>query len=152
MIPYGLRVEHLDHPLGIHTAVPRFSWRLPDGTARQEAYRIRTSNGWDTGRVVSERSLLIPYAGPALRSSERVTWQVKAWPSGWSEPRWFEMGLLSPRDWTARWIEPSEPLVRTTFTGRPSRLHITAHGIYEAFVNGVRVGDAELTPGFTGSA
>jgi len=59
VIPYGLRVEHLDYPLGIHTAVPRFSWRLPDGVARQEAYRIRTSNGWDTGRVDGDRSLLI---------------------------------------------------------------------------------------------
>jgi alpha-L-rhamnosidase len=149
VIPCGLRVEHLDHPLGIHTAAPRFSWRLPEGVARLEAYRIRTSNGWDTGRVDSDRSLLIAYDGPELRSAERVTWQVRAWPCDWSEPAWFEMGLLSPDDWTTRWIEPSAPLVRTTFTGRPSRLYLTAHGIYEAFVNGVRVGDAELAPGFT---
>ncbi|MFI7542314.1 family 78 glycoside hydrolase catalytic domain [Actinoplanes sp. NPDC049599] len=150
MSPYGLRVEHLDHPLGIHTRAPRLSWRLP---ARQLAYRIRTDNGWDTGRVAGEQSLLIPYEGPALRSAERVTWQVKVWTErgegDWSAPGWFEMGLLSASDWTADWIEPELPLARTTFTGHPTRLHLTAHGVYEAFVNGVRVGDAELTPGFT---
>lgn len=67
------------------------------------------------------------------------------------------------RAWTAQWIEPHEPQVRdvhrpvyhlagTLELGalpRSARLHATAHGIYEAFVNGVRVGDAELTPGFT---
>jgi alpha-L-rhamnosidase len=153
VIPRGLRVEHLDCPLGLHTSAPRFSWRLPDGVAGQEAYRIRTSNGWDSGRVAGERSLLVAYDGPELRSAERVTWQAKVWTdqgqSDWSEPGWFEMGLLSPRDWTARWVEPSEPLVRTTFTGRTTRLYLTAHGIYEAFVNGIRVGGGELTPGFT---
>jgi alpha-L-rhamnosidase len=153
VIPYRLRVEHRDHPLGLHTAAPRFSWRLPGDAAKQEAYRIRTGNGWDTGRVADERSLLVPYDGPVLRSAERVTWQVKVWSdrgeSDWSAPAVFEMGLLAARDWTAPWIEPSGPLARTTFTGRPTRLHLTAHGIYEAFVNGVRVGDAELTPGFT---
>jgi alpha-L-rhamnosidase len=153
VIPSGLRVEHLDHPLGIRTAAPRLSWRLPDGVAEQRAYRIRTDNGWDTGRVATGRSLLVPYAGPALRSAERVTWRVKVWTeageSGWSAPAWFETGLLSPEDWTARWVVPAAPLLRTTFLGSPTRLHITAHGIYEAFLNGRRVGDAELTPGFT---
>jgi alpha-L-rhamnosidase len=148
--PFGLRVEHLDHPLGIDTAVPRLSWR---SAGRQRSYRIRSDNGWDTGRVDDERSLLVPYGGPPLRSAERVTWRVRVWTdqgrSDWSAPGWFETGLLSPADWTAPWIEPSSPLVRTTFVGDPTRLHITAHGIYEAFLNGVRVGNAELTPGFT---
>jgi alpha-L-rhamnosidase len=148
VIAHGLRVEHLDHPLGILTPAPRLSWRP---SARQRAYRIRTDNGWDTGQVDGERSLLIPYEGPALRSAERVTWQVKVWTdqgeSGWSVPGWFEMGLF---DWTAPWIEPVDGnLLRTTFTGNPTRLYLTAHGIYEAFLNGERVGDAELTPGFT---
>ncbi|GIJ59251.1 family 78 glycoside hydrolase catalytic domain [Virgisporangium aurantiacum] len=163
----GLRVEHLDHPLGIHTRAPRFSWRLPAGGARQVAYRIRTSNGWDTGRVDSDRSVLVPYEGPPLGSAQRVTWRVRVWADtgdlGWSSEDWFEMGLLRADDWTARWIQPREDevpppgerpahLLRTLFTvdgGGPARLYITAHGLYEAFLNGVRVGDAELTPGYT---
>ncbi|GID91016.1 family 78 glycoside hydrolase catalytic domain [Amorphoplanes digitatis] len=153
MTPYGLRVEHLDHPLGILTAAPRLSWRLPPGATGQRAYRIRTGNGWDTGPVVGSRSLLVGYEGPALRSAERVTWQVKVWTdrgeSDWSAPGWFETGLLHAGDWRQDWIEPGAPLLRTAFTGRPTRLYLTAHGVYEAFVNGERVGDAELTPGFT---
>ena len=164
---HSLRVEHLDHALGIHTRSPRLSWRLPDCAAGQVAYRIRTDNGWDTGRVVDERSLLVPYAGPPLRSAERVAWSVKVWTDGgecdWSAPAWFETGLLEPSDWTAPWIEPvsdaPQPpgerpahLLRTRFRvdrTAVARLYATAHGLYEVFLNGVRVGDAELTPGFT---
>jgi alpha-L-rhamnosidase len=50
MTAHGLRVEHLDEPLGIHCRAPRLSWRLPDGAARQVAYRLSADNGWDTER------------------------------------------------------------------------------------------------------
>jgi alpha-L-rhamnosidase len=162
-----LRVEHLDHALGIDTRAPRLSWRLPSRSSTQIAYRLRADNGWDTGRVDSSRSLLVPYAGPGLRSSERVTWRVKVWTDRgehrWSPASWFETGLIHQWDWSAAWIEPFEPelpvngerpayLLRGSFASGPvsrARLHITAHGLYEAFLNGFRVGDAELTPGFT---
>jgi alpha-L-rhamnosidase len=167
--PRRLRVEHLDAAIGIDTIRPRLSWWLPDGTRHQIAYRIRADNGWDTGRVQSAESVLVEYAGPPLRSADRVAWQVKVWTdlgeSDWSENCTFELGLLSPEDWSARWITPVEAelapagqrpaiLVRAEFDlPEPApvraRLYATAHGIYEAFVNGRRVGDAELTPGYT---
>jgi alpha-L-rhamnosidase len=165
---HTLRVEHLDQPLGIHCRSPRLSWRLPEGAARQEGYRLRTDHGWDPGRVHSDRCLLVPYAGPPLRSAQRVTWRVKVWTdlgeADWSPPGWFETGLLEPGDWTASWIEPAEqapppPGQRPAYLLRGrldlpgpalrARLYITARGLYEAFLNGVRVGDAELTPGYT---
>lgn len=113
--------------------------------------------------------MLVDYDGPPLRSAERIGWQVKAWTdlgeSEWSDAAEFEVGLLEPGDWSARWITPTESerrpagqrpalLVRGEFQLRDvsvarARLYATAHGIYEAFVNGNRVGDAELTPGFT---
>ncbi|MHA6630473.1 family 78 glycoside hydrolase catalytic domain [Pseudonocardia sichuanensis] len=166
--PHGLRVEHLDEALGIRTATPRLSWRLPDGVREQRAYRISTENGWDTGWVTGNRSLLVPYAGPPLASGQRVRWRVRVdtdrGRTGWSAPGWFETGLLRSEDWQAAWIEPGmQPggapgerpaaLLRCEFdVDRPvvtARLHATAHGLYEAFLNGERVGDAELTPGFT---
>jgi alpha-L-rhamnosidase len=167
--PSRLRVEHLDYALGIGTTRPRFSWWLPDTAARQVGYRIRSDNGWDTGGVESSESVLVDYAGPALRSGQRVTWQVKVstdiGESDWSDPHVFELGLLAAGDWSARWVAPVESdvppagrrparLLRSEFElpGAPvvrARLYATAHGIYEAFVNGRRVGDAELTPGFT---
>jgi alpha-L-rhamnosidase len=167
--PTRLRVEHLVGALGIDTTRPRFSWWLPDGTRRQLAYRVRTNNGWDTGRVESSDSLLVEYGGSPLRSGDCVSWQVKVWTdhgeSEWSERGWFELGLLGADDWSARWIEPDEGerlpagrrpamLLRGEFELPDAavvraRLYATAHGIYEAFANGRRVGDAELTPGYT---
>ncbi|MEV6493035.1 family 78 glycoside hydrolase catalytic domain [Actinoplanes sp. NPDC051633] len=154
--PHCLRVEHLDEPLGIHVAAPRLSWRLPEGAAAQTAYRLTGDNGWDTGRVPSPESVLVPYHGPTAASGERVEWRVKVWTdlgeSDWSAPGWFEMGLLYLDDWQAVWIE-ADSLLRHEFdVDRPvvrARLYATARGLYEAFLNGQRVGDAELTPGFT---
>ncbi|WP_241038573.1 family 78 glycoside hydrolase catalytic domain [Blastococcus litoris] len=161
-------MEHLDEALGIRTPAPRLSWRLPGGARAQEAYRLTTDNGWDTGWVDSGESLLVPYAGPPLASSQRVGWTVRVRTElGESEPSApgrFETGLLWPEDWTASWIEPGTmpggpkgerpaALLRFEFdVARPvaaARLHATAQGIYEAFLDGVRVGDAELTPGWT---
>ncbi|MEU8147674.1 glycoside hydrolase family 78 protein [Nonomuraea sp. NPDC048901] len=163
-----LRVEHLDETLGIRVTQPRLSWRPPAGAAEQSAYRIRTSNGWDSGRISSAQSVLVPYAGPPLRSAEQVEWQVKVWTdtgeSEWSAPAAFEMGLLAATDWQAEWITPGESpggppgerpatLLRWEFeVAAPivsARLYGTAHGIYEGFLNGERIGDAELAPGFT---
>ena len=168
-MPSRLRVEHLTYALGIGTTRPRFSWWIPGTAARQLGYRIQTDNGWDSGRVESSDSVLVDYLGPALRSGQRVTWQVKVWTdlgeSDWSDPHVFELGLLDAGDWSARWITPVESdlppagrrpamLLRGEFElpdvpVAQARLHATAHGIYEAFVNGRRVGDGELTPGFT---
>ncbi|MFG1922641.1 family 78 glycoside hydrolase catalytic domain [Cryptosporangium sp. NPDC048952] len=166
--PAGLRVEHLEVALGIRRGAPRLSWRLPGGAREQRAYRIVTDSGWDSGWVASGQSLLVPYAGPPPSSSQRVEWRVRVrtdvGESALSDPAWFETGLLSAEDWTAAWIEPGtmpsgEPgyrpaaLLRVEFdVDRPvvtARLHSTAHGLYEAFLNGERASDAELTPGYT---
>ncbi len=166
--PHHLRVEHLDEALGIDTRAPRLSWWLPALARGQLAYRIQTDNGWDTGRVDSAESVLVGYGGPPLRSTERVNWRVMVWtehgPSDWSERSAFELGLLEPADWSARWIEPTErevapageraamllrAEVRIDRQVARARLYATAHGIYELFINGQRVGDAELTPGYT---
>ncbi|MFE0930411.1 family 78 glycoside hydrolase catalytic domain [Streptomyces mutabilis] len=171
MSPTHLRVEHLDQPLGITERVPRLSWQLPGLAERQTAYRVRTAGGdvrADTGRVTSDRHLFVPWTAGTARSGQEVVWQVKVWTeqgeSDWSLPASFEWGLLEPADWSARWIEPAEDevpapgrrpayVLRRPFTlERPvvrARLYATAHGIYEAHLDGVRVGDLELTPGFT---
>ena len=110
--PSGLRVEHLDEALGIRTAAPRLSWRLPDGARAQSAYRITTDSGWDSGWVDSDQNLLVPYAGPPLASSQRVEWQVQVrtelGESPASAPCWFETGLLWAEDWQASWVEPGQ--------------------------------------------
>ncbi|MGY1815681.1 family 78 glycoside hydrolase catalytic domain [Blastococcus sp. SYSU D00820] len=166
--PHSLRVEHLDQPLGIRVPAPRLSWRLPDGAGEQHAYRITADNGWDTGWVDTDEHLLVPYGGPELGSGERVEWRVRVRTALGESPAsaagWFETGLLHAEDWDADWVEPGRmpagpagqraaALLRVEFdVVRPvvsARLHATAQGLYEAFLDGTRVGDAELTPGST---
>jgi alpha-L-rhamnosidase len=166
--PTDLRVEHLDEPFGIDVARPRLSWKLPPGTKVQEAYQV-VAGTWDSGLVRARSSLLVSYGGPPLASRERVPWRVKvltdAGESAWSEEHHWEMGLLAPGDWHASWIEPQESDAVRSASPHPAyvlqrpfvladdvlsaRLYATAHGIYELFLNGDRVGDLELTPGFT---
>jgi alpha-L-rhamnosidase len=123
---------------------------------------------WDTGRVESRQSVLVPYGGPALESSRHYTWRVRVWDgagqtSDWSEPASWEMGLLAPADWKAQWIQPEgnedtktpqpSPVLRGTFTVsgtvRRARAYATSLGLYELEINGQRVGDQVFTPGWT---
>ncbi|HEY6329155.1 MAG TPA: glycoside hydrolase family 78 protein [Blastocatellia bacterium] len=174
-----LRTEYKENPLGIDTAKPRMSWQIVE-TGRgviQSAYQIRVMSNerggaagsvWDSGKVVSDGSIQRPYEGPPLRSGQRYSWQVKIWdgngtPSDWSQPAWWEMGLLSASDWLAKWIEPEmqgdqskagpAPMLRREFklSGpiERARAYITCHGLYEMELNGQRVGDYLFTPGWT---
>ncbi|MCK9931694.1 glycoside hydrolase family 78 protein [Frankia sp. Mgl5] len=171
--PRRLRVEYLDAAaIGIGERRPRLSWLLPDGSARQTAYRVEFDLGdpvrGDSDWVDSDRSVLLPWPGPDLGSRQRVAWRVKVrtdvGESDWSAAAWFETGMSDPDDWVARWIEPVEAarapsgerpahVLRRGFElaslPREARLYATAHGIYEVFINGHRCGDVELAPGFT---
>ncbi len=120
--PHDLRVgENARDPLGYYDATPRFSWNLPAdaGVLRQTAYRVvvatspelvpSSADVWDSGKVVSDQSVYVPYGGPALASREKVYWAVMYWdqsdqPSAWSTPATIEMGLLDNSDWSAEWI------------------------------------------------
>ena len=166
--PGNLRVEHLTRPLGLGTRSPRLSWQLPPGTAAQRAYRIRLGSGAGSGWVNSGDSVLVRWPFAPLAALQQVTWQVQVGTdrgeSQWSPLATFETGPLDAADWTASWIRPAEEdpppatqrpayALRGLITiGKPvtrARLYATAHGIYESFLGGRRVGDLELTPGFT---
>ncbi len=164
--PTDLRVDHLFAPLGVGASAPRLSWKLPHGAAAQHAYRI-VAGDWDSGRVESDQSLFVS-GGVEPASRRGVEWKVKTWTdageSDWSDLSAWEHGLLAEFDWTAEWIAPVEDDDLPT-RQRPgyamagvvdldgeiahARLYATAHGLYEGFINGTRVGDLELTPGFT---
>jgi alpha-L-rhamnosidase len=170
----SLRCEYKVDPLGIDVPQPRLSWQLrsPGRGAVQSAYQVQvTRDGktvWDTGRLAASASVHVPYGGPALESSRRYTWRVRVWDgagkaSAWSAPASWEMGLLKPGDWTARWIqakgdEPAKasqpaPMVRGAFAVkgavRSARAYVTSLGLYELEINGKRVGDQLFAPGWT---
>lgn len=145
----------------------------------QSAYEVRvgtTSGGhdvWDSGRVASDRQIDIPLPdGVRLVSATRYFWQVRIWDgngvsSNWSRPSWFETGLLYPEDWSgADWIAnvkldalAAEHALapRPLFRGlvdlskpvRSARIYASAQGIYQLSLNGRKVGDQFLAPGWT---
>ena len=178
-----LRCEYRLNPLGIDVSRPRLSWKLAcdQRGQKQTAYQIRVTDAdrntlWDTGKIESDRSIHVEYAGRPLSSRLRCTWQVRVWdkdgePSPWSAAAWWEMGLLEPGDWQAKWIndgktnptrdenlykEDPAPLFRKTFElpkdARKARLYITGLGYYEARLNGQPVGDHALDPAWTAYA
>jgi len=169
----SLITEHLTDPVSLDVTTPRFGWQLVSDKRNviQRAYEIKVdldkSNVWSSGKVASGESVHVPYNGVALQSDKKYTWQVRVWDnkgnqSAWSEMATFQMGLLKTSDWKAKWIEPGfvedtlmrpSPIFRKEFLADKkiisARAFITAHGLYEAQINGRRIGDAYLTPGWT---
>jgi alpha-L-rhamnosidase len=178
----NLRAGHGEPPLGLAAPLPRLTWQLQRAGrgVRQTAYQVRVAADeralrhgrelvWDSGRVPSEQSVLVPCGGPPTPARARRYWQVRVWdeqgrPSAWSAPAWWERALEGPADWTAQWIttpwpdtlagSPPAPLLRNDFMLKPknvarARLYVTAHGLYEAYLNGRKVGDRHFTPGWT---
>lgn len=164
-----LRTEYLTEPIGIDIPRPRLSWNC-DGGIKQTAYQIIARVGservWDSGKVESSSMTHIPYVGRTLASRERVDWSVKLWDENGNDGEvshsFFEMGLLHPADWKAKWITgsykvskkqryPVDCFRKTFYTGKivKARLYITACGLYEAKLDGLKIGDFCLAPGHT---
>lgn len=210
MVVQGLTCEYREEPLGIDVPHPGLGWRLQsvERGDRQSAYQILVASNlaalardtgdlWDSGKVTSDATVNISYAGQPLQTSQRVFWKVRVWnakgdPSGWSPPATWTMGVLDPAAWKAQWIsaagaeryarffpaaarkdfrdrkkfaaahpdavpagEPnySSLLARRDFdvkTGLARAVvHVCGLGHYELSVNGAKVGDALLSPGWT---
>lgn len=190
----NLLVEQMDHPLGVWTRHPRFSWRIrtDETDVIQTAYELEVESAgepgraWRSGRVESRESVLVALEEFEARSAAVYRWRVRGWvnesdePTAWAESS-FETTLLDPGDWRARWVEPQQlpvrtdgaanfqelfhlriesppeerllpaPYIRQRFRleGTPvrARLYATAHGIYEAQINGTPISDELFAPG-----
>lgn len=137
--------------------------------------RLKKNRGdlWNSGRVASGEQFGVEYAGKPLVSGQQVFWKVRTWDrrgaaSDYSAPGRWEMALLSPRDWKAKWISHPRPLPATEkeqFGDLPAplfrkelavrgklkraRAYATGLGYYELRINGRKVGDHVLDPGWT---
>lgn len=174
----NLRTENLTNPVGLDKTQPQLSWQLISDkrNVMQMAYEIKVSESaaslskgetWSTGKVTSDQSIHLIYSGQALKPKQRYYWQVRVWDnsgkaSAWSEVANWETGLMNSSNWKAKWIESGlegdsvagpAPMLRKKFdlkkAIKAARVYVTAHGLYEAHINGQRVGDAYLTPGWT---
>ncbi len=136
---------------------------------------IKENNGnmWTSGKINSDDNLHITYAGKTLQSFTRYYWKVRVYDkdwqvSPWSETSWFETAMMNENDWNAKWISDGSqnpetevdfykddpaPLFRKEFSIKEKiiegRLYITGVGYYEPYINGQKVGDQVLDPGWT---
>ena len=187
--------ENFSNPLGYDISTLTFSWKLPNDRKglKQTAYRIVTAatkegledkHLWDTGRVTSAQNRNIAYTGDMVKSRERIWWKVLFWDengiaSEWSEPQWFEAGLQTTLEWSAKWISSADKPVEVVkkfsygknkgeikrqfvapaylrkvfqLQAKPiksARLYVASHGWYQAYINGAKVGDDYLGTGWT---
>jgi alpha-L-rhamnosidase len=167
----NLRTEYLKNPIGIDICKPRLFWNCDHGIS-QKAYRIVAENEelkilWDSSKIESNQMTHIAYGGE-LSSGNQIFWKVLLWDENnqegdWSESASFEMGLMQAMDWKATWITGDyHPQKKKRYPVdcfrknlqikqivKKARLYITSCGLYEANVNGERVGKFVLAPGHT---
>ena len=181
LIPVHQRCEFRENPSGIDAMNPRLSWWLESTCPgkrgqKQTAYQILVATCrelldkdagdlWDSGKVVSDQTALVEYAGRQLGARMTCHWKIRAWnqddrPSAWSASAYWTMGLLKPEDWTAQWIaNANDPVAdtdsgthifRKTFElpGKPIRAtaYVSSTGFHELHLNGRKVGQDVLSP------
>ncbi len=150
LVPVKLTTEYMEKPMGIETKSPRFSWQLhaKQNGESQSAYRIIVSdseeavnkglgNLWDSQKIQSEQSINIVYQGGELMQMKRFWWRVKVWNSkgeeqSWSEPEWFETGILSASLWEGvKWIGLSEDNRPEAYKSRPLKIRSMVEPVME---------------------
>ena len=186
--PDSLRCESQrmsEKPTFVESQHPRLAWNLEPQNKNergiyQSAYQILVASDekfesilWDSGKVVSEQSVSIEYAGKQLTSRLECFWKVRVWDnkgntSDWSKTARWEMGLLEQSDWKATWINDGRlnptteadfykddpaPVFRKTFQVKKpvkkARLYATGLGFYRVNLNGDFLHDTAINPGWT---
>lgn len=170
--PQGLRFDQRTETspvIGLGTGTPRLSWFVPVANAgyAQTAYEVEVTRGEATEvyRVESNEQVLVPWPAPELKSRESAAVRIRVTDGGdwsdWSEASTVEAGLLNASDWAADFVSPADigaPAMPAPILSGildlpadivKARLYATAHGIYVPTVNGQRVDDTVLAPGWT---
>lgn len=158
-VPVNLRTEYLTEPLGLDASNPRFTWEYSGDDEHFIPNRYEIKIG------TNPKDLQTYENGMKLKPHTRYYWQVEVWDQNGDKSRpseitWFETAKLSSSDWNGQWITDSHdkefepaPLFRKQFTAekeiKNARLYVAAAGYYELFLNGHRVGENYLDPGYT---
>ncbi len=182
--PVNLRVEYKTNAF-VDVPAPRLSWELQSAvndqvqTAREilvaSSVALLSSDKadiWRSGKINSDATHHITYAGKPLGSGSTYCWKVRSWdkngrPGPWSETAYWHTGLMQQNDWKAAWIGydvnalsvnkdyhlPPSPYLRkeASLSGniKKANLYVSALGLYEFYINGKRIGDDHFAPGWT---
>ena len=168
-----LKCEYKCNPVGIDELTPRLSWKVEaQGRGQKQiAYQIQMASSkdlletgnadrWDSGQVNSDQMAQIEYQGKTLISEMRCFWRVRLWDKNQNEGPWsdianWQMGMLSERDWKAKWIAGKGDVqyLRKSFElhkpVKHAMMYATALGIYELNLGDRRVGNQVFAPGWT---
>lgn len=179
----SLTVEGQVNPLSIETQHPRLSWIITSDQrdVMQTAYHVLVASSpeklaagegdlWDSGRVVSDQSVWVEYAGKELPDNTRCYWKVRVsttrGESAWSPVAEWGMGIVGEGHWGGRWIGWEGPFkwdiedshsrmssryLRKEFNSENKEIkrataHISGLGLYELYINGEKVSDDVLAP------
>lgn len=162
----NLRCEYLTNPVGIDEQAPRFTWTVTSDSKSPYIVEVATSDKalkagdlvWKSGEI-PQKNLSAIYAGKPLESHTKYVWRVIAGNEP-SETAIFETAKMNSTDWDANWItdcfdrefEPA-PMLRKSFAldkvPADARAYISAAGYYALYINGKRVGDSHMDPGYT---
>ena len=167
----ALKCEGLENPLGIDNSEPHFSWKiLSDKPVRQEAYEILVASSeslletgkadlWESGKISSSESVMIPYAGKPLKSRQLCYWKVKTYTdaenSEWSKVQRFCVGIQGEDQMRGQYVglglgQEKAILLTRAFkikkVGKTAFLHVNSLGYHEVYLNGEKVSCAVLAP------
>lgn len=160
------------NPIGIDSKVVKISWQLKSNRRNviQSAYQLQVATDtefqtllFDSHKVKSDQSLHMPINSFQYKVETRYFYRIKAWDnqgeeSAWSEVAFWETGLQSGENWEGHWIAASKEKTQVMSFNKTfhiekivkrARLYITSLGLYEACLNGERIGDYYFTPGWT---
>lgn len=169
----SLRCEYLTTPLGIDVLSPRLSWKLPVGIDVQKAYQLivgtdsasvarGVGNSWDSGKVLAS-DVLVAYSGKAIQPYTRYYWKVCVWDNDnvyTSDVTYFETGVMDDHNWKGSWISDTHDIrlkpaayfrkaLDVKRCIKEARAYIAVAGLYELYINGLRIGDHRLDPAYT---
>lgn len=173
----NLRCENEVNPIGIDVLEPHLSWWIesPERSIAQTAYQILVAssevmlkNGnadmWNSGLVASDNSTAVLYKGKPLLSGKKYYWTVKVNCAngkafGWSNPATFTTGKMNQTDWEGKWIGAYSDTkhraihlrkeIALSKSVKRAMVYFSGLGFSELTIQGQKVGNYLVTPGFT---
>ena len=165
---FNIKTEYLTNPIGLDIVQPIITWNVSGENCKfQNAFEIVYNLNGVENKVTNETSSTHFQFEETLKSRDFVSFKIRVqdekgiW-SSFSEENHFSIGLLNKSDWSSKWIRGDYSVSKKkrypvdyfkkefeVKDAKDAKLYITALGIYEAFINGSKVGNALLTPGST---
>ena len=160
-----MKTNHLTNPLGYLMDRPTFTWTARSDGLMPVSARVEIAADADFSHILFDSGEKAEISGlgytpdfipeAKTRYFWRVTVKADNGDCGVSEAAWFETAM-APDGWKGEWITPPFdkekcPIFQKTFAAdgkKPARLTICGLGVYEAYLNGKKLGEEYLLPGF----